>query len=84
MSISQIEILYNNSMRLKELREEKNYKQEYVANILGVKQNAYSQYETEKRQIPTSALIVLAEHYDVSIDYLLGLTDIDTHFRPKN
>ena len=83
MSISQNEILYNNIMRLRELREENNEKQENIARILGVKQNAYSQYETEKRQLPIPAMITLAEFYDVSIDYLLGLTDECAHFRPK-
>ncbi|MBQ8395100.1 MAG: helix-turn-helix transcriptional regulator [Clostridia bacterium] len=75
MSISHFEILYNNYMRLKELREENDYKQEYIASIIGVKQNAYSQYETGKRQIPVEALIKLANFYDVSVDYILNRTD---------
>lgn len=62
-------------MRLKELREENKYTQQYIANVLKVKQNTYSQYETEQRQIPISALITLAKFYDVSVDYILGLTD---------
>lgn len=62
-------------MRLKELREENDYKQEYIASIIGVKQNAYSQYETGKRQIPVEALIKLANFYDVSVDYILSRTD---------
>lgn len=62
-------------MRLKELREENDYKQEYIASIIGVKQNAYSQYETGKRQIPVEALIKLANFYDVSVDYILNRTD---------
>ena len=62
-------------MKLKELREENDYKQEYIASIIGVKQNAYSQYETGKRQIPVEALIKLANLYDVSVDYILNRTD---------
>lgn len=62
-------------MRLKELREENNYTQKQIADVLEVKQNTYSQYETEKREIPISALIKLAKYYDVSVDYILGLTD---------
>ncbi|MBQ7913185.1 MAG: helix-turn-helix transcriptional regulator [Clostridia bacterium] len=81
MSISQNEILYNKYMKLKELREENDYKQAFIANYIGVKQNAYSQYETGKRQIPIEALIKLADLYNVSIDYLLGLTEEETHFR---
>lgn len=62
-------------MRLKELREENKYTQQYVAEILNIRQNTYSQYETEKREIPIRALIVLAKLYDVSVDYILELTD---------
>ncbi|MCI6734568.1 MAG: helix-turn-helix domain-containing protein [Clostridiales bacterium] len=62
-------------MRLKELREENKYTQQYVADILNIRQNTYSQYENEKREIPIRALIVLAKLYDVSVDYILELTD---------
>ena len=62
-------------MRLKELREENKYTQKYIADILNIRQNTYSQYENEKREIPIRALIVLAKLYDVSVDYILELTD---------
>ena len=62
-------------MRLKELREENKYTQQYVAEILNIRQNTYSQYENEKREIPIRAHIVLAKLYDVSVDYILELTD---------
>ena len=62
-------------MRLKELREENKYTQQYVAEILNIRQNTYSQYENEKREIPIRALIVLAKLYDVSVDSILELTD---------
>ena len=62
-------------MRLKVLREENKYTQQYVAEILNIRQNTYSQYENEKREIPIRALIVLAKLYDVSVDYILELTD---------
>ena len=62
-------------MRLKELREENKYTQQYVAEILNIRQNTYSQYENEKREIPIRALIILAKLYDVSVDYILELTD---------
>ena len=73
MSISHKEILYNNSLKLRELREEKGLKQIDVAEFLNVKQNTYSQYESEKRQLPIDALIKLAKFYEVSTDYILGL-----------
>lgn len=69
-------------MRLRELREDRQLSQRQLAEILNVKQNTYSQYETEKRQIPVSMLITLANYYNVSVDYLLCLTDIDEKYPP--
>lgn len=62
-------------MRLKELREDHDLKQIDIANILNCKQNTYYQYESEKRQIPLSALKKLAEFYHTSVDYIIELTD---------
>lgn len=67
-------------MRLKEIRENKKISQMTIANILNIKQNTYSQYETEKRQIPIESLIVLSNYYGVSVDYLLGLTNIEDKY----
>ena len=62
-------------MRLKELREEKGLTQLTVAQFLNIKQNTYSQYENEKRQLPIDILIKLAKYYHVSTDYILDLED---------
>ena len=62
-------------MRLKELREDSDIKQQTIANYLHIKQNTYSQYENEQRQIPLELLIMLAEFYNTSIDYIVELTD---------
>ena len=62
-------------MRLKELREENNLTQTQVAELLNVKQNTYSQYETEKRQLSIDVLIKLAKLYKVTTDYILELED---------
>jgi len=75
MSISLNEILYNIFMRLKELREEKNITQQAIASFLNIKQNTYSQYENEKRQLPIDILIKLSRFYKVTTDYILGLDD---------
>lgn len=69
-------------MRLREIREDRQLSQRQLAEILNVKQNTYSQYETEKRQIPVAMLIILANYYNVSVDYLLCLTDIDEKYPP--
>ena len=61
--------------RLRELRDENDMNQTEIANILHMSQTGYSQYETETTDIPTSILKSLAKYYNVSIDYLLYLTD---------
>ena len=62
-------------MRLKELREDLDIKQKDIAEYLHIKQNTYSQYENEQRQLPIYVLIKLAEYYKVSTDYILGVSD---------
>ena len=62
-------------MRIRDLREDNNLTQEDVAKYLHIKQNTYSQYENEQRQLPISCLILLAKLYKTSTDYILGLTD---------
>ena len=62
-------------MKLKELREESGYTQNQIAKYLNIKQNTYSQYENEKRQLPIEVLIKLAKFYHVSTDYILDLED---------
>ena len=54
-----------------------------IAAFLHISQNTYSQYESEKRQIPIALLIALASYYNVSVDYILGLTDTKKPY-PKN
>lgn len=62
-------------MRLKDLREDNDITQIEIAEILNIRQNTYSQYENQKRDIPISLLWKLADYYDTSIDYLVGRTD---------
>ena len=62
-------------MRLKDLREDADLTQAVLADYLHIKQNTYSQYENGQRQIPIDFLILLAEYYQTSIDYIVGLTE---------
>ncbi len=62
-------------MRLRELREDRDYTQQEIADFLHIKQNTYSQYENSIREIPIDLIIKLADYYGVSIDYLLSQTD---------
>ncbi|MBQ3603095.1 MAG: helix-turn-helix transcriptional regulator [Clostridia bacterium] len=61
--------------RLKDLREDHDLAQKEIADILGIDQRVYSNYETGKREIPTRLLIILADYYNTSTDYILGRTN---------
>lgn len=62
--------------RIRDLREDKDMSQKELAKTIGMSQTGYSKYETGENDIPTNILIKLAEFYNTSVDYLLGLTDI--------
>ena len=61
--------------RIRDLREDNNYTQKEMAKILNCSQQVYSNYELGQRDIPTDILIKLAAFYNVSVDYILGITD---------
>ena len=61
--------------RLKELREERRIYQRELAEILGMSFRGYQNYETGQSEPKLATLIVLADYYQVSIDYLVGRTD---------
>ena len=66
--------------RLKALREDNDEKQRDIADILFVSPNMISAYELGKHfPKDEKALIALAEHFDVSLDYLLGYSDVPKH-----
>ena len=60
--------------KIRNLREDRNLKQRELATYLDCSQRTYSSYELGQRDIPTDVLIRLSEFYNVSVDYLLGLT----------
>ena len=70
-------------MRLKDIREDRDMTQKAVAEHLHIKQNTYSQYEIGVLNYPVDVLIKLADFYGVSVDYLLGRTDIKTPYGKK-
>lgn len=61
--------------RIRDLREDRDLKQKQVAEFLNCSQQVYSNYELGQRDIPTDILIKLALFYNVSVDYILGLTN---------
>ncbi len=62
-------------MRIRELREDKDLTQSQLAKILNCTQQTYSRYETGEILIDVYQLTKLANYYNTSVDYLLGLTD---------
>ena len=61
--------------RLRDVREDSDLKQKDVAEILGIAQTVYSRYERGYQSLPIDYLVKLCEYYNVSADYLLGLSD---------
>jgi transcriptional regulator with XRE-family HTH domain len=61
--------------RLKQLREENGYNQEYIADYLGVKQQTYSRYENNVSEPDIITIQKLTALFKISSDYLLGLSE---------
>ncbi len=61
--------------RIRDLREDHDWTQKQVAEMLNCSQQVYSNYELGQRDIPTAILIKLAKLYGVSADFILGLSD---------
>ena len=61
--------------RLQDCREDKDLTQNDIAKLLETTQKQYSRWETGQYKIPLEKLIYLARLYDVSLDYLCGLTN---------
>ena len=61
--------------RIRLLRENRNMYQKDVAALLRVGQKTYSDYELGKTRIPVDSIILLAEFYNVSMDYICGVSE---------
>ena len=61
--------------RLRELRVGAGLNQTEIADILDMQQNQYSRYERGERELPMHLFVKLAQHYKVSLDYMVGLSD---------
>lgn len=61
--------------RIRDLREDRDLKQREVAEYLNCSQQVYSNYELGQRDVPRETLIRLSRFYNVSVDYILSLTD---------
>lgn len=61
--------------RMRDLREDSDYTQEYVAHYLGTSQTMYARYERGANELPLHHFVNLCKLYNVSADYLLGLSN---------
>lgn len=62
--------------RIRDLREDHDLKQKELAAYLSVDQSTYSDYENGRINVPVDMLIKIADYYGVSLDYLVGRSDI--------
>ena len=60
---------------IKKARIDRNLSQQAISDEIGMLQAQYTRYETGQREMPLHYIIKLAKYYNVSVDYLLGLTD---------
>ncbi len=59
--------------RIRELREDAEYTQEYIASYLGISQTMYARYERAANELPVRHLMKLCKLYGVTADHILGL-----------
>lgn len=70
----------NYAERIRTLREDNDLRQSDVAALLKIGQRTYCDYELGKTRIPVDSLIILAKKYNVSMDYICGVSDIVSPF----
>lgn len=63
------------SERIRALREDRDFTQSQIASLLKIGQRTYCDYELGKTRIPIDSLIVLAQLYDVNMDYICGISE---------
>ena len=74
----------NYGKQIRELREEKNLKLYYIANLIKIDRDAYGLYEREYTTIPLKHLVTICEYFNVSLDYIFDFTDIKQYKCSQN
>lgn len=69
--------------RIREIREDNSLTQQKVADLLHVGQRTYADYESGKTRIPVDSLLILARYYNVSVDYISGVSNVKTKYPQK-
>lgn len=70
-------------LRIRDLREDRDIKQQRIADYLMCDQSLYSKYEREERALPLEYADKLADYYGVSVDYLLSRTNVKKPYPKK-
>ena len=70
-------------LRIRDLREDRDLKQKQIADYLLCDQSLYSKYERGERPLPLDYADKLADFYGVSVDYLLGRTNVEKPYPNK-
>ena len=65
----------NKYQRIRDLREDKDKTQAEIAEVLHMQREVYRRYETGEREIPLNIAVLIANYYDVSLDYITGRTN---------
>ena len=73
----------NMKLRIRDLREDNDLRQQEIANVLMCDQSLYSKYERGERELPLEYAVKLADYYGVSVDYLLCRTNMKKPY-PKS
>lgn len=68
---------------IRKLRIDRDLIQAQLAAVLNIRQNTYSQYEVGTLNYPVEALLKLADFYGISVDKLLGRTEVKAPYPPK-
>ena len=74
MSCCIVQLVMNMNLRIRDLREDADLTQRQVADYLLCDQSLYSKYERGERELPLALAVKLAQFYQTSVDYLVGLT----------
>ena len=72
---------YNERIRI--IREDNFLTQQKVADLLHIGQRTYADYESGKTRIPIDNILILAQYYNVSMDYITGASNIKTEYPKK-
>ena len=77
------EVTMDYIIRIRNLREDSDKTQQQIADVLGTSQTMYARYERGANEMPLHHIIKLARFYNVSIDYLCGVTERKNSFPIK-